>query len=157
MNSTRVENANSISKTSLASAEIVSPQNISEISYIVITETPTPTPTAKPTPRPTRTPSPKPLPPSDVDGLLEKYASVHSVSKDLLKKIGWCESHLNAGSVNGIYGGMYQFAPSTWHSTRVAMNENPDPNLRFNAEEAIKTAAFKIARGGRYAWPNCGR
>jgi hypothetical protein len=36
------------------------------------------------------------------------------------------------------------------------MGLNPDPELRFNAEEAIKTTAYKISRDGTGAWPVCG-
>jgi hypothetical protein len=50
---------------------------------------------------------------------------------------------------------MYQFSASTWVSTRGAMDHDTDPALRFDANEAIKTAAFKIASGGQSAWKNC--
>ncbi|MCL4338549.1 transglycosylase family protein [Patescibacteria group bacterium] len=66
-----------------------------------------------------------------------------------------CESGLNPKADNGIYGGLYQFSAGSWETTRIRMNLNPDPNLRFNAEEAIKTAAFKLAADGVYAWPHC--
>jgi hypothetical protein len=66
-----------------------------------------------------------------------------------------CESGLNIRATNGIYGGLYQFSANTWISTRQAMNMNTDQNLRFNAEEAIRTAAFRIATLGDRAWPNC--
>jgi hypothetical protein len=35
------------------------------------------------------------------------------------------------------------------------MGLDSNPDLRFNADESIKTAAFKIAHGGIGAWPNC--
>lgn len=54
-----------------------------------------------------------------------------------------------------MYVGMYQFAAQTWQSTRTAMGLDPNPELRMNAEESIKTAAYKIANGGIQAWPNC--
>jgi hypothetical protein len=36
------------------------------------------------------------------------------------------------------------------------MGLDANSDLRFNAEEAIKTAAFHISQGGQGAWPNCG-
>jgi hypothetical protein len=35
------------------------------------------------------------------------------------------------------------------------MGLDTNPDLRKNAEEAIRTAAYKILNGGRGAWPNC--
>lgn len=68
-----------------------------------------------------------------------------------------CESNLKPHAKNGDYGGLYQFSARTWKSTRQAMNLDTDPNLRFNPEEAIKTAAFKISTSGLSAWPNCNK
>lgn len=119
------------------------------------------TPEAKPsaTPKPTATPVPVALPESDLDSLFEKYAGQYGVSAIAMKHIAQCESGLNPGSLskNGLYGGLFQFVSSTWSGNRRAMGEDPDPNLRFNAEEAIKTAAFKISRDGYGAWPVCGK
>lgn len=97
--------------------------------------------------------------PSDLDGLFETYGAQYGVSATMLKHIAICESGLRpeALSRNGLYGGLFQFVSSTWSSNRKAMGEDPDPALRFNAEEAIKTAAFKISRDGVGAWPVCGR
>ena len=156
-NSLRVSSYEKESPVTLASASLMSPKNPETIGFIVITETPIPTPTAKPTLIPTRRPTAKPLPQSHLDEMLARHAENNGVDRELLKRIAHCESRYNAGAVNGIYGGLYQFSPSTWRSTRIAMNENPDPDLRYNAEEAIKTSAFKLAHGGRGAWPNCGR
>lgn len=123
--------------------------------------TATPSPTLKPTPvgtpKPSSTPRPSasPVTAAQLEEWFTKYANRESINKDLLKKIGVCESNLKASAVNGIYGGMYQFSPSTWVSTRRMMNQNTDPNLRFDAEEAIKTAAVRIATLGDKAWPNC--
>ena len=123
------------------------------LNYIVITETPIPTPTKRPTLTPTKTPIP--VSAGDLESLMEKYAKKESVDRELLKRIARCESRLNPRAINGPYGGLYQFSAGSWKSVRNAMNENPDPELRFNAEEAIKTAAFKIARGHTGIWPNC--
>lgn len=35
------------------------------------------------------------------------------------------------------------------------MNMDTNPALRFNAEEAIRTAAFRFSTDGPNAWPNC--
>ena len=93
------------------------------------------------------------------DGLFEKYEGEFGVNQATLKKIARCESRFNPGAVSrsGLYGGMYQFLASTWRSTRQAMGLDDNPDLRFNAEEAVRTAAFKISRGGIGAWPVCGR
>ena len=37
------------------------------------------------------------------------------------------------------------------------MNMDPNPELRFHPEEAIRTAAFKISTAGLAPWPNCGK
>lgn len=115
---------------------------------------------AKPTPPPT-TPVPTPRPPvaapADLEPLFNTYASAFNVEANKLKAIANCESHFNPGANSGLYGGMYQFSASTWASTRNAMGQDPNPDLRFSAEEAIETAAFKIAAGGIRAWPVCGK
>lgn len=97
--------------------------------------------------------------PSDIDPLFEKYAAEYGISSTTLKIIAKCESGFNPGaqSKNGLYGGLFQFSASTWKSTRKAMGLDENPDLRFNAEEAIKTTSFKIANGGIGAWPHCGQ
>ncbi|MCA9370037.1 transglycosylase family protein [Candidatus Woesebacteria bacterium] len=123
---------------------------------------PSPTPTPQPVATPTPTPTPKPvvaqLPPHELDALFQKYGAEHGVSWEDLKNIARCESGFRAGvtSANGKYGGMYQYLASTWSATRNQMGLDPNPELRFNAEEAIRTTAWKIAHGGRGAWPVCG-
>ncbi len=132
-----------------------------------ISPIPIPTVTPSPTPRPTQTPKPTPFPTStplpvfpafskdQLNHWIKHYSSLYSVSEELLKKIAVCESKLNPKAQNGPYAGIYQFSSNTWKSTRGTMNLDSDPNLRFNAEEAIKTAAFKISISGPGAWPNC--
>ena len=121
------------------------------------TDSPTPKPTLTPTPRPTPTPKPiaSPVTLTQLEDWFTQYANKESINRDLLRKIANCESKFNPEATNGIYGGLYQFSTSTWISTRQAMNLNSDANLRFNAEEAIKTGAFRIATTGDAAWPNC--
>lgn len=129
---------------------------LSESDYVVITETPIPTPTLKPS----LTPSPT-IPPkatwSQLEAWFAKYASEQSVSVDMLKRIASCESGYNPNAVNGPYGGMFQFSSSTWISTRTFMNRDPNPVLRFDAEQSIMTAAVRLATMGKAAWPNCGK
>lgn len=132
-----------------------SPTIIQTLEYIVISETPIPTVTPKPTLTPTMTP--RPLMITDLDQMMERHARNNSISFELLKKIARCESGFNSNARNGDYAGLYQFSTGAWQTARKLMNENPDPNLRFNAEEAVKTAAFKIASGGIGIWPNCGK
>jgi soluble lytic murein transglycosylase-like protein len=73
----------------------------------------------------------------------------------MLVKIAVCESKLNPYARSLDYGGLYQFSTNTWINTRRTMNLDQNPDLRFNPEESIKTAAFKISTGGINAWQNC--
>ena len=117
--------------------------------------TATPTPTAAPTATPTPSPEPTIAATTDLETLFGKYSSQYSVSEDELKKIANCESGFNSDSDTGTYAGMFQFSVVTWASIRGAMGLDGNPDLRKNPEEAIKTAAFMIARGQQNAWPNC--
>lgn len=121
--------------------------------------TPKPSPSPSPSPSPTPTPTPKPIPiiinNEQLNSFFSKYAGEYGVDEELLKYIAECESNMNPQAVNGPYGGLFQFTPRTWAATRQTMPADPNPALRFNPEEAIKTAAFKISRGGIGAWPNC--
>lgn len=105
------------------------------------------------------TPAPQPVADSSIpyDEHFTKYAAAFNVNKETLVRIARCESGFREGAVNGPYLGMFQYLADTWSSTRNAMGENPDPALRANAEEVIKTSAWKIAHGGIGAWPVCGR
>lgn len=125
------------------------------------TETPTPTPKPTPTktPKPTETPSPTPeieeISSEEINKLVEGFAGQYSVDPNVLRHIAICESGFNPKAVNGPYVGLYQFAPITWSSNRLLIGENPDPNLRFSAEESIQTAAYLLSTKGRDFWPNC--
>lgn len=129
--------------------------SVSTIEYIIITETPVPTPTFTPTPTHTPTPIPAPISSNELETLFGKYSSLHNIDKELLRKIAYCESKFNTNTVNGPYAGLYQFTESSWIVTRKRMGLDANPTLRFHPEEAIKTAAFKIAKDGLHAWPNC--
>lgn len=126
---------------------------------VTVTPTKEPTPTIAPTavPSPTATPTPQATvtSPAELDAHFDKYASEYGVDKEDLKRIAKCEAGFNSQADTGLYAGMYQFHAETWASTRNAMGLDPNPDLRKNAEESIRTAAFKIKNGGRGAWPNC--
>ncbi len=107
-------------------------------------------------------PTPKPITrkkeiitPLELDGLFTKYAKEYNVSKETLKNIAYCESTFKPNATNYTYVGLFQFSPSTWISNRKAMGLDPNIDLRLNAEESIKTAAYKINRDGTGAWPVC--
>ena len=122
-----------------------------------LTLRPTSTPEPELIPTPTPLPAFPPLSTDQINHWIKHYSGFYSVSEDLLKKIAVCESKLDPKAQNGPYGGMFQFSTSSWKSTRGFMNLDPNPTLRFNAEEAIKTAAFKISISGPGAWPNCAK
>jgi hypothetical protein len=115
----------------------------------------TPTPTKTPTPTPTNTPTP--LPVSPFENYFDEFSNKYLVSKDLLKKIAYCESGGHPGAQNGVYGGMFQYSTETWQATRTQMGQDTNPDLRFGAKESIETSAFKIANGGVSAWKNCAK
>lgn len=140
----------------LASQEIISLENTAILAAFQTK------PPDKPKQNPLASPSPIPISPKPqhqsqtlFDQLFEKYASEYGVNPETLKRIARCESGFNPHAANGPYCGMFQFHASTWTSNRKAMGLDPDLSLRFNAEEAIKTAAFKISRDGTGAWPVC--
>lgn len=112
-------------------------------------------------PAPTATPIPTLTPviilSKDLDELFTKYSNEYSIDKELLKRIANCESSLNLDAGTGSYAGLFQFAEPIWIQTRTLMRQNPDINLRFNAEESIRTAAFMVSQGHLGIWPNCGK
>jgi hypothetical protein len=122
-----------------------------------LTNTPTAYPTKKPTPQPTPSPTPYPVTSEQLEEWFTKYSNHYSIERKKLWLMAVCESGLRPNAKNGIYGGLYQFSGNAWHATRIQMNADPDPTLRFNPEEAIKTAAFKISTSGLSAWPNCSK
>lgn len=129
------------------------------------TESPIPSPTPSPTPKPTKTPNPTPsdtpvpIPPlsseEETSGFIERFAGQYNVDPNVLRHIAVCESGFNPHAVNGAYIGLYQFGPITWQENRVLIGEDPDPILRYSAEESVQTAAFLLATRGRRFWPNC--
>ena len=137
-------------------AEPQTPTTTPEPTKIIqVTITPSAIPTTEPLPTATPIPQTAVAAPTDLDSLFSKYADEYKVDKEDLKRIAKCEAGFNTNADTGLYAGMYQFAAATWISTRSAMGLDTNPDLRKNAEEAIRTAAYKISNGGRGAWPNC--
>lgn len=124
------------------------------------TPSPTPTlkPTLKPTPEPTETPTPVPVvtySSQQINELIERFAGQYAVDPNIMRHIALCESGFNPLAKNGPYWGLYQFGEITWRGYRVKMGENPDANLRIDAEEAIQTASYAYSLGNGKIWPNC--
>jgi hypothetical protein len=119
------------------------------------THTPTPTATPSPTDTPTPTPPPSVAAPVDLESLFSRFADEYKVDKELMKRIAKCESSFNSEASNGDYLGMFQYASSSWSGVRSRMGADPNPDLRKNAEETIRTAAYHIANGGQGSWPSC--
>jgi hypothetical protein len=156
----------------IGSSVVLSPTPIDKISitptktsiptptHSIPTSTPTPTtipsPTQQPTPPPpTISPTGIPATSTDLESLFTRYSDEYHVDKEQLRKIARCESTFNPNAVNGPYLGMFQFAPQTWISQRTTMGLDPNTDLRTNAEESIKTAAYMISKGGASAWAGC--
>ena len=131
------------------------------------TESSTPKPVKSPSPKPTKkpvqTPSPTPTPQPEIEqatseqinGFVDRFAGQYNVDPNVLRHIAICESGFNPNAVNGAYVGLFQFGPITWMTNRVLIGENPNPALRYNAEESVQTAAYMLStRGGKF-WPNC--
>lgn len=121
------------------------------------TATSTPTPTVTPTP----SPSPTPLPAvqsyssEQIHGFIGSFAGQYGVDANVLRHIAVCESGFNTNAINGPYAGLYQFSVSAWRNYRDEIGEDTDPDLRFNAEESVQTAAFILSTNRAYIWPNC--
>lgn len=131
-----------------------------------LTPSPTPLPSPTLTPEPTLTPTP--LPPTatptpvptisvrpDLETLFSKYATEYNADEELMKRIARCESGFNPDAVNDVYIGLFQFTEQTWIYARNSMQADPNPDLRKNAEDAIRTAAYMIGNGQAMAWRGC--
>lgn len=121
-----------------------------------IASTPTATATPKPKPIPTKTPVPQPTFSSQqIYELINRFAGQYGVSPDVLRYMAICESGFNPKAIHAGYAGLFQFGSTTWKGLRVKIGEDPNPDLRFNAEEAVQTAAYAISIGESAIWPNC--
>lgn len=125
------------------------------------TETPfgSPKPSAEaatPKPKPKPTPVPQPVVTSQqINEFIERFASQYSVDPNVLRYMALCESGFNPKAYHAGYAGLYQFGSVTWKNLRREIGEDPNPDLRYNAEEAIQTAAYTISKGKTSLWPNC--
>jgi len=118
--------------------------------------TPSPEPTLRPTPSPTKTPAPQPqFTSQEINGFIDRFAGQYGVDPNVLRRIAICESGFNPLAFNTGYAGLYQFGPITWKNIRVQISEDPALDLRYNAEEAVQTAAYAISQGKIGIWPNC--
>ncbi|MBI4057913.1 lytic transglycosylase domain-containing protein [Candidatus Microgenomates bacterium] len=117
---------------------------------------PDPTPSWSPTPKPTPTPLPVPTFSSqEINGFIDRFAGQYAVDPNVLRHIAVCESGFNPAAYNIGYAGLYQFGSITWKNFRIAIGEDPEAQLRFNAEEAVQTAAYALSQGKSHIWPNC--
>jgi hypothetical protein len=122
------------------------------------TKTPIPTATNTPTPTNTSTPTPIPTPitaPGFLDNLFNQHATHYGIDNQLLKRIAYCESEFNMMAENGQYKGLFQFNEDIWIRYRNEMGLDPNPELRLDANESIKTASYLISKGKLFFWPNC--
>lgn len=130
-----------------------------------IVSTPSPTPTSSPsptatarqaTPKPTATAVPVPTFTSEqINSFIERFAAQYGVDPNVLRHIALCESGFDPLAENVGYAGLYQFGSITWKNFRKQIGEDPSVDLRFNAEEAVQTAAYAFSQGKMGIWPNC--
>jgi len=90
-----------------------------------------------------------------INSLLDQYATLYGVDVNVLRHLAICESGMDPTAETEYYAGLYQFSEYTWRHYRELLGEDIKPELRFNAEEAVKTAAYAISVGGEHNWPNC--
>lgn len=107
------------------------------------------TPTAKSTPTPTMATS------EEVYKLIEKYAPMKGIDPNVIRHMALCESGFRSNATNGIYAGLFQFAPASWRSIRAEMSKDTNIDLRYSPEEAIQTAIYALSMGRGGMWPNC--
>ena len=115
-------------------------------------------PSPSPSPLPSPIPSPSPLPsikPEEIHGFIDKFSREYNLDPGLLRHIAICESGFNPLAENLSYSGLFQFSPNTWTRYRNLLNQNPDSDLRLNAEASVQTAAYVLSVGNSYIWPNC--
>jgi len=116
----------------------------------------TPSPTASITATPTVEEKPDNLYSSEeIQGFLKEYSDKYGLDINYLRHVMVCESGFNPLAVNGVYAGLFQFDERTWATYREMTNENPDPKLRLDAREAVKTGSYVISIEKTDLWPNC--
>jgi soluble lytic murein transglycosylase-like protein len=91
----------------------------------------------------------------EIYNMINQYSGEKGVSPDVIRHLAVCESGFRPDVKNGIYAGLFQYDPSTWKNFRKMMGEDPDPDLRFDAKEAIRTTVYLVSIGKQSLWPNC--
>lgn len=123
---------------------------------LTTTPTPTPTPTKKITPKPTPTPKPQPqFTSAEIYAFTEKYGILYAVDPNVIRHVALCESGFNPSAKNYVYAGLFQFDTNTWITYRQKLGLDADPDLRYHAEEAVKTAAYVFSLKKTGLWPYC--
>ena len=138
-----------------------------ETAKITLSPTPTLTPTLTPTPTLAPSPTPTPIPTKPpivvkptsasltMDEMFVKYGGIYGVDPATLRKIAGCESGFNPNAISEDYGGLFQFSSLGWTEARGRLGADATQSLRFNAEEAIRTAAHEIQYKGTSGWSDC--
>lgn len=103
----------------------------------------------KPKPTPTKEPF------ETVSHLIDQYSALYGLDVNVIRYLALCESGLRSNATNGKYVGIFQYDERTWKTLRQEMNLETNPDLRYSAEEAIKTTAYAISKGKTKLWPNC--
>jgi len=82
----------------------------------------------------------------NLDNLFASFAREYGVSAELLKKIAQCESCMNPLSHNTTYdyGGMFQFAASSWITTRTAMGLSTDTAFALTWRKQFEPLRLKF-------------
>lgn len=134
---------------------------------IEITPTPVATISATPTPIASVSAEPKkkvakkiiPTPTMEkgeiVSGFVDKYSTEYGLNPNVVRHLAMCESGFRTNATNGKYVGLFQYDSQTWIRIRTEMGKTTDPELRYSAEEAIRTTAFALSKGKSGLWPNC--
>jgi hypothetical protein len=105
--------------------------------------TPIPSPLSSPTPVPLATPKPlakggQPVVTSQqINDFIDRFASQYGVDPNVLRAIAICESGFNPKAYRASYAGLFQFGSITWKNLRLEIGEDVNPDLRYNAEEAV--------------------
>jgi soluble lytic murein transglycosylase-like protein len=87
--------------------------------------------------------------------LIDDISGQYGVDPNVIRHMAVCETGFNAAARNHQYGGLFQFDSQTWKTYRQRLNLDSNPDLRFDAKEAIITAAYIIQLGKSHLWPNC--
>jgi soluble lytic murein transglycosylase-like protein len=87
--------------------------------------------------------------------MTNRFAGIYGVDANVIRHIAICESGFNPIAHNYIYAGLFQFSPDTWKAFRKKMGQKTDIDLRYNAEEAVKTTAYILSLKGYQNWPEC--